>query len=94
MAHDHHHCECKHTRIKFCARCKVPHCLDCHMEWVTKPVYHGYWYNGTGYYSNGVYNTGTVTLDNVSGTVTTGSAGYTTESLPASTFTACDHGGN
>ena len=49
MAHDHHHCECKHARIKYCQKCKVPHCLDCGMEWVTKPSYS--WYYGSPTYT-------------------------------------------
>ena len=41
----HHRCECKHARIRFCAKCKVPHCLDCGMEWAERSDYY-YWYSG------------------------------------------------
>jgi hypothetical protein len=53
-AKDHHHCECKHTRIKYCAKCCVPHCLDCGQEWVVRQ--YGYWYQPS--YGNGYYLTG------------------------------------
>ena len=52
MPHDHHRCECEHAKVKFCAKCKVVHCLDCKQEWTCEPCtrpHYGYpWtiYNG------------------------------------------------
>ena len=38
MSCDHtHRCECKHERVRFCAKCKVVHCLDCKLEWREYP---------------------------------------------------------
>jgi len=43
-AHNHHHCTCKHERLRFCDKCKVPHCLDCGKEWVEHQYHYDYWY--------------------------------------------------
>lgn len=34
-----HRCECKHERVRYCAKCKVVHCLDCKMEWKEQPTW-------------------------------------------------------
>jgi hypothetical protein len=31
--HEHHHCECKHGQVRYCAKCRVVHCLGCNKEW-------------------------------------------------------------
>jgi len=28
-----HRCERAHKRVKYCAKCRMVHCLDCEMEW-------------------------------------------------------------
>lgn len=35
MGHKHSQC-CKHENIEFCAKCKVPYCVDCGHEWAEK----------------------------------------------------------
>lgn len=41
--HAHKHDHCKHDRLKFCAQCNKPHCLECGQEWNqygwNQPVY-------------------------------------------------------
>ena len=61
MAHEHHHCSCKHERLRFCEKCRVPHCLDCGKEWVEKVAYQQHWwpYTTTG---GSIGNSGTATI--------------------------------
>ncbi len=49
MGHDHHRCECKHERVKYCPKCRVCHCLDCKQEWREYPT----WTYTTGTYLGG-----------------------------------------
>lgn len=32
-SHAHKHDHCKHEKLKFCAQCNRPHCLQCGTEW-------------------------------------------------------------
>jgi hypothetical protein len=83
--HNHHHCECKHDNIKFCTKCKVPHCLDCGFEWVAKSP--TYWYYSYPYTTTaGLYQTGKdITPQITCGTASVGNA------VSAETFTTCAH---
>ena len=47
MSDHHHHCTCFHERVRFCARCRVPYCMDCGKEWAercTWPHWYPHWY--------------------------------------------------
>jgi len=38
MKHN-HSCECEHSNVQYCKKCKVVHCLECNQEWRTVPNY-------------------------------------------------------
>lgn len=61
MKHN-HSCSCPHSQVRFCAHCKVVHCLDCSQEWVLRSVsynnnYPSYYpWNWTSGYLKGIEN--------------------------------------
>jgi hypothetical protein len=88
MSHEHHRCECKHERVRYCAKCQVCHCLDCAQEWRTYPTY-GYTYTNAYGYPYGTVLCGSATSAGRSisgGSVSSGS--YNSASV---TPTGCNH---
>lgn len=56
-----HSCECDHSNVQYCKKCKVCHCLDCNMEWRAYPSYtYNYPYNYP-YWQGQYYNTNLLT---------------------------------
>jgi hypothetical protein len=61
MSHDHHRCECKHERVRYCARCRVCHCLDCSQEWGASYTYTAPYWNTWGTLTVGGTSSGCIT---------------------------------
>jgi hypothetical protein len=81
--HQHHSCNCEHSKLAYCQKCKVPHCLDCGMEWVEKQA--GYWYYPYVGNTTGIFNTDQIT-------VTSGTSTLTKAQFDAlSSQTVCSH---
>lgn len=68
-SHAHKHDHCKHEKLKFCAQCNRPHCLDCGTEWigVSQPYYT---LNANSGSTSGTYTIGnTATINSPSATM-------------------------
>ena len=90
MSHEHqfHRCDCRHERVKYCAKCQVCYCPDCNQEWRSYPSY-TYTYGGWYGYPQGTVLCGQTT----SGVSSSGSISGSMCNSAAVTPTNCTHAG-
>lgn len=81
-----HRCECKHKRVRYCAKCRVCHCLDCKAEWgqTSTWVYPYQPYYGT--WTNQQYHKDMVLCGGTTTSASTGNVTNATYQTPK-----CDH---